>query len=165
MRQLDEILEAVYRKDLPRLEQATLAEVNASDQDGRTPIMHAVLAEHADPSIVKLLIARGADVNTRDKGQKWTALHFAARDQKEQIVRTLLEAKARVDPIDVFGNTPLWRAVSNAAPNPNVVKALLVHGADPYKKNNYDVAPADIARDTRQASVLALFEGKPQGRG
>jgi ankyrin repeat protein len=161
MRKLDEILGAVYRRDVSALEHATPAEVNASDEDRRPPLMHAVLAEHADPLIVRLLIERGADVNVADKDQKWTALHFAARDQKEPIVRALLEAGAKVDPVDVFGNTPLWRAVSNASPNLDVVKELLAHGADPFKKSKSGVAPIDIARDMERSDLVALFEGRP----
>lgn len=157
---LDDILGAVYRGEVSVLEHVTLAEVNASDDDGRSPLMHAVLAEHADPSIVRFLIDRGADVNVADKDQNWTALHFAARDQKEPIVRVLLEAGAKVDPVDVFGNTPLWRVVSTASPNLKIAKDLLVHGADPYRKSNYGVAPIDIARERGLAGIVALLEGK-----
>jgi ankyrin repeat protein len=160
MMKLDDILDAVYRGDVSAIKQATIAEINAADDDRRSPLMHAILAEHADRSIVRLLIDCGADVNVADKDQKWTALHFAARDQKEPIVRVLLEAGAKVDPVDVFGNTPLWRAVSIASPDPNIVKDLLEHGADPYRKSNYGVAPIDIARERGLVEMVALLEGK-----
>ena len=159
MNKLDEILGAVYRKDLTALEKFTPEDVNTKDQDGRTPLMHAILADDADPSIVQLLIKRGADINTFDSGQKWTALHFAARDQNEAIVRSLLEAGATVDPVDVFGNTPLWRSVMNSTPSLAAIKELLKHGADPYRKNNSGIAPIDVARDTGRADIVALFEG------
>jgi ankyrin repeat protein len=160
---LKEILGAVYRQDLTALENFEIGDVNMKDQDGRTPLMHAILAEDADPAIVQMLINRGADIEACDSEQKWTALHFAARDQKESIIRSLLESGATVDPVDVFGNTPLWRSVMNSTSNLAAVKELVKYGADPHRKNEYDVAPIDIARDTERADIVALFEGETCG--
>ena len=120
--------------------------------------MHAVLAEDADPGIVKLLIERGADVNVADH-EKWTALHFAGRDHKAPIVGVLLEAGAKADPVDSFGDTPLWRAVTKNA-DIAIVKALVEHGADPYKRNNHDVAPIDMARTVGRDDIVALLEAR-----
>jgi ankyrin repeat protein len=155
---LGEILGAVYRKDLAALRRATPQDLNLRDQDGRTPLMHAILAEDADPSIVQLLIDHGADVNINDNGQKWTPLHFAARDQNEPLVRILLNAAAAVDPVDVFGNTPLWRSVMNSTSSLSAMAELLKHGADPDKKNNHGSSPMDVARDTGRTDIVALFE-------
>jgi ankyrin repeat protein len=156
----NEILTAVYQKNLSVLQRASSSELNAADGDGRIPLIHAVLAEHAEPEIVRLLIERGSDINKADLGQQWTALHFAARERKAEIVHLLLEAGAKVDAMDVFGNTPLWRAVSQASPSLPVVQDLLAHGADPFKKNKTGVSPADIARSMGRTDLLALFEGK-----
>jgi ankyrin repeat protein len=156
----DKILGAVYRKDRTALEQLTREDVNARDADGRTPLMHAILAEDADPSIVQLLIKLGADVDAADNDQRWTALHFAARDENEAIVRILLDAGAEVDPVDVFGNTPLWRSVMNSTANLGAIKELLKHGGDPDRRNHHGVAPADIARETGRGDILALARGR-----
>lgn len=160
MNTLEEILRAIYRKDLKVLDGLAPASLNARDEDGRTPLMHAILAEDSDPRIVRLLIDHGADVNGTDSGQNWTALHFAARDQNEAAVRMLLEAGADVDPIDVFGNTPLWRSVMNSTSDLGAIKELLNHGADPRKQNNRGHAPIDVARDTGREDIVALFEDK-----
>jgi ankyrin repeat protein len=72
----------------------------------------------------------------------------------------LLEAGAKVDPVDVFGNTPLWRSVMNSTSDLGAIKELLKHGADPSIKNNHGRAPIDIARDTRRDDIIALFKGK-----
>src|SRR5262245_39477554 len=157
MSKLKEILGSVYRKDFSALERLSSAEVNLRDEDGRTPLMHAVLADDADPAIVKLLIQRGANVNLVDDGQEWSALHFASRDQKEPIVRVLLEAGADVDKLNIFGNTPLWESVMFASPKLAVAKTLLEHGADPSKKNRDGLAPIDVAA---RPELVALFEGK-----
>jgi ankyrin repeat protein len=157
MSELRNILRAIYRKDFSTLERLSHADVNIKDQDGRTPLMHAVLAEDTEPAVVKLLVARGADVNATDAKQKWSPLHFAARDDKEAIVRSLLEAGAAVDAADVFGNTPLWETVMSSTPSPSVARELLKHGADPYRKNNDGVAPIDTARRTGRVELLNLF--------
>ncbi|MFE2124254.1 ankyrin repeat domain-containing protein [Rhodococcus aetherivorans] len=157
MHSIDEIVRAVYRKDVMVLDSVTPEEVNLRDEDGRTPLMHAMLAEDTDPAIVALLIDRGADVDVADSDQKWTALHFAARDQNEAQVRLLLKAGADVDPVDVFGNTPLWRSVMNSRSDLAAMKLLIEHGADPHLRNHHGISPLDLARQSGQDDVVALF--------
>jgi ankyrin repeat protein len=157
---LTDILGAVYRKDRAMLEQLTPGELNVRDPDGRTPLIHAILAEDADVAIVQLLIDRGANANVHDTGEKWTPLHFAARDQNAPIVRSLLEAGAAVDALDVFGNTPLWRSVMNSTEDLSAIRALLEHGADPGRENSRGISPTDLARETGRTDILALLEGK-----
>jgi ankyrin repeat protein len=143
MSEANDVLRAVYRKDVSALERSTREEVNARDEDGRTPLMHAVLAEDADAA---------------EPGQQWTALHFAARDQLEAIVQLLVDAGAAVDAVDVFGNTPLWRSVTSSA-KAEVARRLVAHGADPRRKNRYGVSPLDKAREIGRADLVALFGG------
>src|SRR5688572_6513537 len=160
MIQLAEVLRAVYRKDLSVLESLPASAVNARDEDGRTPLMHAILAEDADPWIVRLLIERGADVNVQDRGEKWTPLHFAARDLDEPIVRLLLEAGAEVDAVDVNGNTPLMRSVMESTPRIETIRALVQHGAAAGRKNARGVAPIDLARRKGRADIVTMLEQK-----
>jgi len=157
-----EIAGAVYRKDLTALGRLTRDEANLRDSDGRTPLMHAVLAEEADPRVVAALIDRGTDVNAADTGQQWTTLHFAARDLDPRLVRLLLDAGAEVDAEDVFGNTPLWRAVRNVGTDAEAIQALLRHGADPRRKNRSGVSPLDLARETGPEGLVTLLERFPR---
>ena len=155
----DELIAAVYRKDYGTLDKLLRAsDANVRDEDGTTPLMHAVLAEDADPRMVRFLVEHGADVNAAETAQHWTALHFAARDQKAELVDALLDSGAQTDPTDVFGNTPLWRCVMNNAPSLRIVKQLLAHGADAERKNKQGVSPKDTARNMGNAEVLALLE-------
>jgi ankyrin repeat protein len=155
-----DVARAVYHKDLPALRALTAQEADLRDQDGRTPLMHAVLAEHADPAVVAALIDRGTNVNARDDGQEWTALHFAARDHNLAVVRQLLDASATVDPVDVFGNTPLWRAVMEAGSDPAVIDLLLRCHADPQRKNLRGISPLDLARSIGRHDLVELMEGR-----
>jgi ankyrin repeat protein len=158
----DESVGAVYRKDYSALERllATGNDINSKGQDDRTLLMHAILAEDTDVEMIRFLIEHGADVNTRDQGQEWTPLAFAARDQNVEAVRELLRAGALPESRDVFGNTPLFRAVMNRLPSHELVKMLLNAGADPRRKNNYDVSPLDLAVTMGNTEIAALLEGR-----
>ena len=161
MMKTDEILRAVYRKDMLAIEKLTPQSVNIRNGDGRTPLMHAILDEDgADPLVIKALINRGADVNAIDSIQKWTPLHFVARDQNVIIVRILLEEGAEVDPVNVFGNTPLMLSVTKSTSSLAVPKELIMHYANPHRKNNYGVSPIDLARTIGRSDLVSLFESK-----
>lgn len=159
---MDDMERAIYRKDYAVLERLISrgAEVNAPDEDGRTPLMLAILTDDPESKMIELLISNGADVNISDAGQHWTALHFAARDQSESIVRILLEAGAEVDPVDVFGNTPLWRCVMSPGTNLQIVEALLQSGADPYRKNKSGSSPIDVATTLGNERLIEVLKGR-----
>jgi ankyrin repeat protein len=164
---MNDLLTFVYRKDYIRLTAIFRAEdcINSKDGDGRTPLMHAVLAEDADVDFVKFLISEGADVNARDKSQAWTALHFAARDQKLPIVEVLLDAKAEIDPQDTFGNTPLWRAVMSGS-SQKVIELLVSRGANSELQNKSGVSALDIAQRKSKFDIeqsMRKVKGQPTG--
>jgi ankyrin repeat protein len=78
------------------------ADANASDPDGRTPLIEAAFAGHADT--VEALIRGGADVNARDK-DGWTALMEAASKGHTETVRVLLASGADLYSKNRFGWT------------------------------------------------------------
>ena len=160
MAHFSEIIGAVYRRNGPALSGLTPDESNATDEDGRSLLMHAVLAMAPDPSIVKLLIDRGADVNAVDRLHKSTALHFAASLGRLDLATALLDAGAAVDPTDSFGNTPLWEAAMRPKASAAIISELLRRGADPTKKNCQGVSPFDIAKEGEHRELVALFEGR-----
>jgi uncharacterized protein len=153
---INQILEAVYQKDIKSLSALfdAGADPNSADVEGRTPLMHAILASDASNEMIAFLLKRGANPNLHDHTQKWTALHFAARDQKAALVKTLLDGGATVDPVDVFGNTPLWRAIMDANATREIVDLLICHGADIYKANIKGVSPASLAEKLGKIQLL-----------
>lgn len=156
---MDAIINAIYKKDVVGLKKifGMGANVNTKDELGRTPLMHAVLDDEASMEIVQLLLNLGADVNSYDDDQHWTTLHFAARDQKFEMVDMLLSNGAIVDAKDIFGNTPLWRCVMNGKPQGKIVLRLLQAGANPDMKNLRGVSPKDIACKTAQSEILKIL--------
>jgi ankyrin repeat protein len=155
--QMNKLLTHVYRKDYDAL-RAMLAgkDINSHDEDGRTLLIHAVLADDAAAEMVRFLLSSGAKADAHDVGQSWTALHFAARDQKEAIVRALLEAGTAVDPVDSFGNTPLWRAIMGGG-SPVMVEMLLRAGADPQRQNASGVTPVDVAERQGRRDLVEMM--------
>lgn len=72
------------------------AEVNATDEAGCTPLIQAVMSEHADVDMLYVLIAHGADVNAESVGEDFiqglgTALDNAVRRDAIRKTWLLLE--------------------------------------------------------------------------
>lgn len=98
--------------------------VNATDANGRTPLIEAVFGGHIDA--VKELLKRGADVNAQD-GDGWTALMEAASKGRADVVRTLLAhgADARIK------NKRGWTALRTTSRcNIEITRLLRNAGAD-----------------------------------
>ena len=120
------------------------ADVNATDGDGMSPLMHAALLGNRE--FVHALIERGADVNMVDVSGM-TALMQASWAGHLEVVEELLAAQAMVDlktsprtiRITRTGATALMAAA--IGDNIDIVRLLLANGA---KVNEWD-ADGDTA--------------------
>ena len=74
------------------------------------------------------------------------------------VVEVLLDAGAPVDPVDQWGNTPLWRAVFNANGNARVVRRLVLAGADPDKANASSKTPRELATTIANYDTSEYFD-------
>src|SRR5678816_2959371 len=122
------------------------ADVNTADTFiGLTPLINA--SGNRNLEVVKLLLAKGANVNAVSKTQDlpriqtgivefggWTPLLMAVPFGPPEIVRTLMDAGAKVNVQDYRGFTPLMLAASNDRANPETVRLLLAHNADTQPK-------------------------------
>lgn len=99
----DEIFGVALKGDMPRLKKM-LGKVNDTDQDGATPLHHAVAGGHG--AAVDLLIASKANVNAKKKDGV-TPLHVAAALGRVEIAKTLIANGADVKAVDQKGRTPL----------------------------------------------------------
>jgi ankyrin repeat protein len=110
-----------------RLLLAKGADPNAKTGLGLTPLMNAAFL--GGSATVAALLDAGADAKVRTK-QGETALADAADRGDLASVKLLLEHGAELNVVDHDGYTPLMHAAYCDNVTPDVIRVLLVHGAD-----------------------------------
>lgn len=102
-------------------------DVNTRDKNAKecTPMMLAALKGHVD--IVKMLIAKGADMEARNE-TGLTALMYAASNGHKDVVETLISNKADVDAKDNGRATALMYAAGKGYTD--IVHLLIENGGD-----------------------------------
>src|SRR5579872_432644 len=120
----DEFYKAIRANDLAQLKKLiAVADVNAKDRHGATPLMYA--AAVGSPEAVKMLLAAGADAKIKNAFDA-TPLTWGATNLEK--VRLLVEAGADVNARSKQGMTPLLVAASTAG-SIEIVRFLIAHGA------------------------------------
>lgn len=117
----------------------------------------AEAAERADwDAVAKLLDAR-ADVN-RAQADGTTALHWAARHERESVVGQLLKRGAAAGAVNRYGVSPLLLACENG--DLKIARLLLAAGADPKATGPGDQSPLMTAARAGSADLVAeLLKG------
>ena len=147
------------------------AEVDAALENGWTALMFAA-AVNPDPEVIRVLCCGRARVNLRTE-DRMTALMIAAeRNPNAEVVKELIRQGADVNARDASGRTALTGAalrnsnrVSEPAPNPAVIDALLDGGADANVAWEGDRA-LDIVRDSpylQSTETLKRLESLTRG--
>ena len=120
---------------------------------GETPLMMASYNGLLD--IVKYLVEqRSVEINHPG----WCALHYAATNGHEPIVRFLLDKGAYVDPESPNGTTALMMAARSG--HINIVKLLLDRGADLSIHNQLNMTAIDFATDNNQAEIASGLKSR-----
>ena len=139
---------------------------------GLNPLINAAGNRNLDA--VKLLLARGADVNVVSKTKDlpriqtgivefggWTPLLMAVPFGPPEMVQTLIDAGAKVNVQDYRSFTPLMLAVAHDHPNVDVTRLLLKHGADTRTKARDEEVVADWASKYADSEVLRALGVAP----
>ena len=154
-----DVFEAATFGDLDRLAALLAADPGLTDRrsgDGFTALHLAAFFGQDDA--VRLLLARGADPDTRGTGwMTGTAVNAAASAQRASAVELLLEAGADPDAVQRGGWTPLHSAAHNG--DPRTVELLLAHGADPAAIDDDGRSVADLAAESGDDATIAAVAG------
>jgi ankyrin repeat protein len=131
------------------------ANVNAKDDLGWTPLMHAA-RNNRNPRLISALIGGGADVNGRS-GVGQTALMMASGFASFETVSVLIGAGASVTDREDDGWTALmWAANQNG--DPRIISLLIERGSDVNASNdNGETALILAAILNKNPAVLSLL--------
>jgi len=130
------------------------ADVNDRDPQGYTPLHWAAFKGY--PRVTELFLGKGADVNARSK-LGLTPLAQAAVCGHDEVVKLLLDGGADVNAVDDEGWTALHKAAADG--HAAVVKLLLAAGADRDAKNARKQTPEMLAKQRKNAAVVAALSG------
>jgi len=132
--QTEVLIKKVRRGDIAAVNAAITAGVNVNVKSivGYDALYIAASNNHL--KVVKLLLAHGANINTKFRMFGFTPLHEASVQGHAEVVMFLLAHGAHVNAEDMDGRTPLYWATYGG--HADVVKLLLAQGAQIYDKNS-----------------------------
>ena len=128
-------------------------DVNAKDKYGESPLLFAATFGHKE--IAELLIAEGADVNTKIDKTGMTPLHYAAFKGHREIAELLIANGADVNAKRGDFTTPLH--FSTGGGHKEVAELLIAEGADVNAKDNIEWTPLHRAVLEGQKDVVELL--------
>lgn len=117
-------------------------EVNEKGYGQKTALHESAKNKKCPPSITRLLLLWGSDVDAKD-AKKCTALHYAAKTGNTQKVYALIKNDANVNIFNKERFTPLHIACQYG--HLSVAKMLLENGAWVNVKNWYNYTPLHFA--------------------
>ncbi len=131
--------------------------VHARNKYGRTAL-HVAL-EKGDKKMVRLLIAKGADVNAKEDNVIGLApLHIAAFRDLREITRHLLAAGAEVNATEKTGKTPLHGAAWHG--QTEIATLLIAAGADVNATDHAGKTALDYAKETGHDEIVDLLRSQ-----
>ena len=131
--------------------------LNAWSSDGFTALHLAAFFGHA--AVVKLLLARGADVNPVARNpMKVQPLHSAASERRSEVARLLIASGADVNARQEKGWMPLHAAAKNN--DLEMIRLFLDHGADPVAQNDEGKSAIGLAADAGNAEALKVLKAR-----
>ncbi|GHV31665.1 hypothetical protein FACS1894167_14250 [Synergistales bacterium] len=133
------------------------ADVNAKDNDGRTALIGAAMA-NSNLEVIALLLKGGADINAKGEHDMTALMWAASNNPNPKVLELLLKGGADINAkANYDGRTALMYAVVNN-PNPEVVSFLLKNGADAQAKNNYGGIAIEAAGENDKLMGTVAFK-------
>jgi TonB family protein len=154
-----EIHNAARRGDLQKVKSLLTEnpELISSKWYGSMPLHEAAANGHKD--VVELLLAKGADVNAKDRNASATPLFWGVWSGNKDVVVLLLANNANANAKNENGWTPLHKAAQCG--RKDMAELLLVKGADVNTKDNKGETPLHqaAAHSSKEVAELLLAKG------
>ncbi|KAJ5935976.1 hypothetical protein N7454_005274 [Penicillium verhagenii] len=158
---LKQAIEALLQNRIEADTETTASQNETSDDleckdnvGGQTPLSWA--AKNGHKEVVRLLLEKGAELESNDDSRR-TPLLWAARNGHKEVVRLLLEKGAELESNDDSRRTPLLWAARNG--HKAVVRLLLEKGAELDSKDCQGRIPLSwAASNGHEAVVRVLLE-------
>ncbi|KAG1703086.1 hypothetical protein DVH05_007998 [Phytophthora capsici] len=116
------------------------ADIDAAEKHGLTPLMFMCSRSSLEGSAT--LLALGADVNRVAWSNGYSALEFAVKSERTELVELCLSKGANPNAQTLDGNTSLHFAAALA--HTDIILRLLQGGANPNAQNRYGQSPATV---------------------
>jgi hypothetical protein len=134
--------------------------VNQPVINSAAPLIRAAYYQQLE--VARVLLAKGADADTKDLSD-WTALIYAARNGQLEMIDLLLEHDAVIDrKVESSGLTALMYAIF--MDKTEAVRLLLERGADAGEKSVQGKTALMYAREFERPEIVALFEDQQRRR-
>jgi len=116
-------------------------DVNAKNGERCTPLHLA--AGYGQTKVAELLLANGAEVDSKDDKYEVTPLHYAALRGRKETAKLLISSGADVNAKNVEGGTPFHLAAEEG--QQQIVELLISKKADINARDNKGKTPLDWA--------------------
>ncbi len=123
------------------------ADVNASDLQKRTPLMHA-----STPEIASALIQAGADIKALSEKSENALLMSLKQENNEETALFLMKSGADINAATYIGRTPMMFAIEHKYHK--VLDALIQTGADIHAKEKDGNTPLMFAARVKDAYAV-----------
>lgn len=132
------------------------ADVNLEGGEHGSAIVAAAAAYNVKEAqeIIRLLLRKGADIESKDKNKK-TALHHSSRYGTLPVFQLLLENGADVKSVSDFGQTALH--VASVYGRENAVQTLVKYGSDIHHVDNAGWTALHVAAFNGHTSVCKIL--------
>lgn len=116
--------------------------VNAISMDKQRSLLEICILEGCEELAVYLIGIPGIDLDYQDING-YTALHFAVQLNSIKLVDALIRRKTALNATDRYGNSPLYKSVTEKVDTAIVIR-LLESGADVECENDFGYSPMRV---------------------
>ncbi|KAI0984591.1 hypothetical protein GJ496_000186 [Pomphorhynchus laevis] len=129
-------------------------DVDSFDNEGMTPLHHAISLNYNDVAL--LLMNANAKIDLRQDGESGnTALHYAAQVNNINAIVCLIEKGATIDSLNFRRQTPMYLATVEG--NNEAASTLLSHGASPNITDSSGRDMLTVAMLKRNEPLVTMF--------